>query len=86
MAVIEKGLPSLPLDDVHVDSPLRVQKMAQFAKDVANWLRAFAGGIVRHKSTPQYKAAYQYSRLDIPKAQRGVKPRPNEMQEGFHCA
>ena len=85
MAVLEIGLPSLTLCDEPYAATERVRAMATFANAMVRWLENLSTTMVRHTENPDYQAALEYSKLEIPKADRGAKPPPNWQTDSFRC-
>jgi len=85
MAVLEIGLPSLTLCDEPYAATERVRAMATFANAMVRWLENLSTTMVRRKENPGYQAALEYSKLEIPKADRGAKPPPNWQADSFRC-
>ena len=85
IAVLEVGLPILELSDKSNAATERVCEMARFAEAMACWLERFSASMVKHQQTDQYQAAREYSSLEIPKANRGVKPQSHGKSGEFHC-
>ena len=86
IAVLELGIPSLTLSDETNAATERVCEMAKFANAMARWLERFSAAMVKHQERERYQAALEYSRLEIPKADRGDKPGRTPKTEQFHCA
>ena len=86
IAVLEIGLPSLTLSDETNAATERVCEMVKFANAMARWLEQFSAAMAKHQQSERYQAALEYSRLEIPKADRGDKPERNPKTGQFHCA